>query len=104
MKKSLLAVLLGASLALAACGGEDTSSDDSTKSDGEKIVMKSCATCHGGNLQGSRSTPNLNEVGSRLTEDEIYNTIVNGTKNGMPGGLISDEDAKKAAEWLSQQK
>jgi cytochrome c551 len=104
MKKSLLAVLLGATFALAACGGDDTTTEDTTKSDGEKIVMKSCATCHGGNLQGSRSTPNLNEVGGRLTEDEIYDVIVNGTKNGMPAGLISDEDAAKAAEWLSQQK
>ena len=98
MKKALLAVVFGSALMLAACGGDSKDSADSTTPEGEKVVMKSCATCHGGKLQGMGNTPNLNEVGSRLTEDEILNVIENGTSKGMPGGLIKGEDAKKAAE------
>lgn len=106
MKKSLLALLFGSALVLAACGGDDSddSNGSSTQSEGEKIVMQSCATCHGGKLQGMGNTPNLNEVGSRLSEQEILDIILNGTQGGMPGGLIKGEDAEKAAAWLATQK
>lgn len=70
---------------------------------GEKIVMTSCATCHGGQLQGMGNTPALNNVGSRLSEEEILGIIVNG-RNGMPGGLITGADAEAAAAWLATQK
>ena len=105
MKKSMLALIFGSALVLAACGGNDEdSSGASTQSEGEKITMQKCSTCHGGNLQGMGNTPNLNKVGSRLAEDEILNIIENGTKKGMPGGLIKGEDAEKVAAWLAEQK
>ena len=104
MKKSILALIFGSALVLAACGGNDEdSSGASTQSEGEKITMQKCSSCHGGNLQGMGNTPNLNKVGSRLTEDEILNIVENGQK-GMPGGLIKGEDAKKVAAWLAEQK
>lgn len=105
MKKTMLALIFGSALVLAACGGDDKeSSGSSTQSEGEKITMQKCATCHGGNLQGMGKTPNLNEVGSRLSEEEILDIIENGTSKGMPPGLIKGEDAEKVAAWLAEQK
>lgn len=104
MKKSMLALLFGSALVLAACGGDDGESGSSTQSEGEKLTMQSCATCHGGNLQGTGNTPDLNKVGARLTEEEILNIIVNGKNKGMPDGLLKGEDAEKAAAWLAEQK
>lgn len=108
MKKSVLTLIFGSALFLAACGGGDeepsSSNGDTAQADGEKIVMQSCATCHGGQLQGMGNTPALNDVGSRYSEDEILNIIVNGKGKGMPAGLIQDEDAAAAAAWLATQK
>lgn len=105
MKKSMVALLFGSALVLAACGGDNgESAGSSTQSEGEKITMQSCATCHGGNLQGMGNNPDLNKVGSRLTEEEILDIILNGTGKGMPDGLIKGEDAEKAAAWLAEQK
>lgn len=106
MKKSLFVLLFGSVLALAACGGEDSDSSGatSTQSGGEKVVMTSCATCHGGQLQGMGNTPALDDVGSRLTETEILDVINNGRDGGMPGGLIKGADAEAAAKWLAEQK
>lgn len=107
MKKKWLTVVFGSALFLAACGGggEESSSNGATeKSEGEKIVMQGCATCHGGNLQGMGNTPALNDVGSRLSQDEILDIILNGTDKGMPAGLIKGDEADKAAEWLASQK
>ena len=66
--------------------------------------MKSCANCHGGQLQGMRNTPALNDVGGRYSEEEILDIILNGTKSGMPAGLLKGEEAEKAAAWLAEQK
>ena len=106
MKKSMLALLFGSALVLAACGGDDkdSGSSKSEKPEGEKLVMQSCASCHGGNLQGRGNNPNLNEVGSRLSEAEILDIIENGKGKGMPPGLLKGEDAEKAAAWLAEQK
>ncbi len=105
MKKKWLTVVFGSALVLAACGGGDDSSNGATdKPEGEKIVMQYCASCHGGNLQGMGNAPALNDVGSRLSQDEILDIILNGTNKGMPGGLIKGEDAEKVAEWLAAQK
>lgn len=49
------------------------------------------------------STPSLADVGSRLSEEEILNVILNG-RGGMPANLIQGEDAEAAAAWLAQQK
>ena len=101
----MIALLFGSALVLAACGGDNgESAGSSTQPEGEKITMQSCATCHGGNLQGMGNNPDLNKVGSRLTEEEILNIILNGTGKGMPAGLIKGEDAEKAAAWLAEQK
>ena len=114
MNKKLLALVFGAGLVLAACGGGDdnantdtsTDSDTTTQTasvDAEKIVSAKCITCHGQNLEGQGNFPALNNVGSRLSQDEILNVINNG-QGAMPGGIISGEDAQAVAEWLAAKK
>ncbi|MER1998538.1 MAG: cytochrome c [Lysinibacillus sp.] len=102
-KKWLSAVFLTSALLLAACGGEDEATD-TTKPEGERLVYKTCTSCHGGQLQGMGNTPALNDLGARMSEEEILDIILNGTGKGMPPGLLKGEEAEKAAEWLSQQK
>ncbi|RHW36633.1 cytochrome c [Lysinibacillus yapensis] len=125
MKKAWLALVFGSALFLAACGGgdeeatntnnetENTTTENETTNEGtsgetaaaegEALVRETCATCHGGNLQGMGNTPSLADVGSRLSEEEIHDVIVNG-RGGMPGGLLQGEEAEAAAAWLAQQK
>lgn len=109
MKKAMLALIFGSAMFLAACGGEEAKDDNNKdtateeKDPGEEIVMKSCVSCHGNELQGGVG-PSLNDVGSRRTEAEILDIINNGTPNGMPKGLITGADAEAAAKWLAAQK
>ena len=107
MKKAMLTLVFGSAIFLAACGGGDNketaNKDAETTPNGEAIAMKSCVSCHGGELQGMGNTPALNDVGSRLSETEILDVINNG-RNGMPGGLIKGADAEAVAAWLATQK
>lgn len=103
MKKSILTVIFGSALFLAACGGgEETSSGGETTAqpDGEKLVQTSCATCHGGQLQGA-SAPALEKIGAKYSEEEVLNIILNGTDKGMPAGLLKGADAEAAAAYLA---
>lgn len=110
MKKAMLTLVFGSAIFLAACGGsEDATKDEDktateTKDPGQEIVMKSCITCHGNELQGQGAAPALKDVGSRRTEQEILDIINNGTAKGMPKGLITGADAEAAAKWLATQK
>jgi len=114
MKNKFLAVLFGAALVLGACGGDkadetDTGTDDTTGTetasvDAEAVVSSSCINCHGGNLEGVGGAPALSDVGSRLSESEIHDIIVNG-QGGMPGGLIKDEaEIEAVSKWLAAKK
>ncbi len=109
MKKKLLAAIFGATLVLGACGGggdTDTGTDDGATGDdtasavdAEAVFQQSCASCHGGNLEGA-SAPALDTVGADLSEDEIHDIIENG-QGGMPPGLIKGDDADAVAAWLA---
>ncbi|MFE4142526.1 c-type cytochrome [Peribacillus sp. YIM B13472] len=68
----------------------------------EEIVSNSCISCHGENLQGGAG-PALNKVGGKYEQSDIEDIINNG-KNGMPAGVISNEEAAIVAEWLSRKK
>ena len=116
MKKSWLALVFGSALFLAACGGNndegtndtDTGTDEGTTTeetaaDGEALVKQNCTTCHGGNLEGMGGAPKIADVGSRLSEEEILNVILNG-QGGMPPGILKGEEAEAAAAWLATQK
>ena len=69
----------------------------------KKSLRTKCIRCHGNNLEGQGNFPALNDVGARLSEDEILNVIENG-RGAMPGGIISGEDAKAVATWLAEKK
>lgn len=105
MKKAMLTLVFGSAIFLAACGGGDkeaTNNESAAAPDGEAIAMKSCISCHGGELQGATG-PALNDVGSRLSEAEILDIIHNG-QGGMPPGVVKGADAEAVAKWLATQK
>lgn len=111
MKKKLMTILMGTTLAigLAACGGGNKGTDPNNNAgqktatnDAEAIVKQNCISCHGENLEG-RNGPALNDIGSRLSRDEILDAIHNG-RAGMPGGIIKGDDAEKVADWLAAKK
>lgn len=121
LKNLLLALGLGTTLALAACGGSDDSSssdssstkeestmnDDSSKTetavDAEKIFANNCASCHGNNLEGNVG-PNLTKIGSKYSSEEIQEIIKNG-KGQMPAGILKeDEEIVAVADWLAEKK
>lgn len=103
MKKRWLATfMLGSALVLGACGG-DESENGSSVDPNEQVAQQRCATCHGGNLQGMGNTPALNNVGSRYSEEEILDIILNG-KGNMPPGLVKGEEAEALAAWLAEKK
>ncbi|HLR52075.1 MAG TPA: cytochrome c [Candidatus Avamphibacillus sp.] len=108
MKKWLMAVVFGSVLVLGACGGGgDEGADDGgnggeTASSGEEIYQNNCSACHGDDLSGN-SGPDLTDVGSNYSADEIVNIIHEG-KGGMPAQTqVSDEDAETLANWLVEQ-
>lgn len=117
MKKSLMALLFGTSLVLAACGGGDTAEEappedtpseapaggEESSIDAEQIVNQNCISCHGENLEGQGNFPPLNDVGSRLSEDEILTVILEG-RGAMPAKIIEGEEAEAVAAWLADQK
>ncbi|WP_338754823.1 cytochrome c551 [Bacillus sp. FJAT-52991] len=109
MKKSLLALLLGSSMALAACGGGDEKAEpeketgkETASADGEQVYKQSCMSCHGENLEGSVG-PALDKIGSKLSEEDILNVIKNG-QGGMPPNVVEGADAEAVANWLASKK
>lgn len=80
----------------------EEATDNNVVLEPEEIYKKSCASCHGGDLTDG-SAPALNDVGSRMSEDEIKDVIINGRPDkGMPQGLATAEEAGSLAEWLSE--
>jgi cytochrome c551 len=114
MKKQLMALLFGSALVLGACGGGEESSEpaetpdsggssDESSIDPEQVVQQNCISCHGENLEGAGNFPALNDVGARLSEEEIRGVIDNG-RGAMPPDIIEGEEADAVAKWLSEKK
>lgn len=112
MKKHLMAMIFGTTLILGACGGEDTTEPEptpegnggeTTEIDAEQVVQQNCISCHGENLEGAGNFPALNDVGSRLSQDEIRTVIENG-QGAMPAGIIEGDEADAVAEYLANMK
>ncbi|WP_404329905.1 cytochrome c551 [Mesobacillus maritimus] len=104
-KKLLFSLLMGASLALAACGGggdEGGGDGDTASANGETLYAQSCAGCHGGDLQGGAG-PELAAIGAKYSQEEIENIIANG-QGTMPPKLLEGEKASAVAEWLAAKK
>ncbi|MCT2537586.1 cytochrome c [Aquibacillus koreensis] len=68
-----------------------------------EVLIESCISCHGSDLGGNNG-PSLQNVGSDYSVDEIQDIIINGKGTGMPGGLVSNEEAAILAEWLAEKK
>lgn len=81
-------------------GGTEVSQEGEVELDGDAIYANSCAACHGADLSGAVG-PDLTKVGSKLSEDEITEIVLNG-KGDMPPISISQEEADVIAEWLSE--
>ncbi|WP_138754192.1 c-type cytochrome [Paenibacillus sinopodophylli] len=109
---SVISVIIGAIL-VTACG--NTTTTDRTQNDrnegqsvqsseAEIIYKKKCMSCHGTDLQGRRG-PSLQNIGSRLTENEILEIVTNGRK-GMPRfeNNIPAEDIQLVSKWMSELK
>ncbi|WP_053368263.1 cytochrome c551 [Bacillus sp. FJAT-27245] len=101
MNKKLLALLMGASMVMAACGGGGDK-DSASEVNPEKLYNQKCSGCHGGDLKGGTG-PDLSKIGAALSKDEIQKIIEEG-KGGMPSGLYKGEEASKVAEWLAEKK
>ncbi|UOQ94382.1 cytochrome c [Halobacillus shinanisalinarum] len=122
MNKKLLTALFGTALVLGACGGgggdegTDTGGGDngggSTSQEqaggdvdtqaAEQAYEQSCASCHGGDLTGAVG-PNLTQVGSKYSADEIADIIKNG-KGQMPAQGGNVENVENLANWLAAKK
>ncbi|WP_419887413.1 cytochrome c551 [Neobacillus niacini] len=119
MKKLLYGIVCIAFLGfLTSCGGgnDETEQDNTTTEeqagdeqqqtanagDGDALFQQNCSSCHGGDLK-SGGAPDLDKIGSKYSKDEIEGIILNG-KGGMPGGILSGEDADAVASWLAEKK
>ncbi|MCA0172776.1 c-type cytochrome [Bacillus sp. RAR_GA_16] len=123
--KKWLGILVAVVLlfSLAACGGgnnsennnggssNSTSNDSAGESSGdydakaaEATYQTNCLSCHGDNLQG-KVGPQISDVGSRLSKDEILTVIQNG-KGQMPGNILGGDTEKEEnlASWLADMK
>ncbi|WP_174730209.1 cytochrome c550 [Mesobacillus harenae] len=65
----------------------------------EEIYQQTCASCHGNQYEGGFG-PKLDDVGSRLSQEELKEILVNGQGTGMPGGLVPGKE-DLMAEWLA---
>lgn len=62
-----------------------------------EVAQGKCITCHGDNLDNG-GAPSL--VNTDLSKDELVDIIQNGTDNGMPGGLIPDDQLDDMADYI----
>lgn len=112
MKRKLLGLLLGTVLVLAACGGGDEATEPTennggadsgtTTANAEKIYTQNCSACHGAELGGGAG-PELTNVGSKYSQEEIETIIAEG-RGIMHGGIIEGEEASAVASWLADKK
>jgi mono/diheme cytochrome c family protein len=80
---------------------EEDSQEGQTTDDPSAVYETNCASCHGADLSGGAG-PELVEVGNRMSEDEIFDIIMNG-QGAMPGGLVSEEEADAITTWLLEE-
>jgi cytochrome c551 len=75
-----------------------SSGTSNTVMDGETIYNKSCATCHGANLQGAMG-PTLVNIKGKYSDVDIQTIISKGSQH-MPANLVNDEESKIVTKWL----
>lgn len=96
--------------ALAGCGGGGSGEGkplgnalQDAPADVASLYKANCVNCHGSELQGRvGASTNLQNVGSRMTADEIVARIEQG-KGVMPGfsDRLTEEEVTALANWLA---
>lgn len=105
------AVALACSLSLlSACAAPDSGSAErrsgsataSTQSPGQQVYLKSCARCHGANLQGKGNNPKIDAPKlASLGDQRLRITIASG-KGKMPGfGSLSTAQVDALITYLN---
>ncbi|MFZ3578630.1 cytochrome c550 [Virgibacillus sp. DJP39] len=84
-------------------GGEKKDQPEEVATDPSAIFQNNCITCHGADLTGGMG-PDLTQVGSEYSQEEIKDIIINGKGTGMPAGLVPEPQAEALAEWLAKKK
>lgn len=81
-----------------------TSNDSASESEIPVVYKQNCLSCHGSELQGGIG-PNLQKVGSRMSEEDLAQILRNG-KGSMPAfdSKLNEEEITSLASWLSEQK
>ncbi|GGP15901.1 c-type cytochrome [Oceanobacillus neutriphilus] len=114
---------------LAACGGDskdegadNTGSEGETETEpagdeedegdgesasveaGEEVFQNNCTGCHGQDMAGG-SGPDLTEIGSKYSQNEIADIVENGTDGGMPAFKdLEGDELDELTNWLSEHK
>lgn len=110
-RKYMFILVILAMLVLSACS--ERTEDDSalrasiTTAENEEAVAlykSQCLSCHAVDLSG-RVGPSLKDVGTRLSEDQIADIVMEGYQ-GMPSykKILEESEIKSIAMWLSNMK
>ncbi|WP_085992043.1 menaquinol-cytochrome c reductase cytochrome b/c subunit [Oceanobacillus senegalensis] len=77
----------------------ESSVEVDTSHEGYEVYQNSCASCHGGELEGGAAAPTL--VGIEYSAEEIADIAVNGM-GGMPAGIFqgSDEELEQLSDFI----
>ena len=100
LKKTV--ILAGLALTLTACSSGNDGESQAPQTEEEKIYANNCASCHGNALEGYAG-PRLDDVGSKMSKEDILDIIETGGQ-GMPGDIVQGEEAEKVAAWLAEKK
>ncbi|TDL53824.1 cytochrome c [Paenibacillus dendritiformis] len=100
-------LIVAIALALAACseGTDRQGREAGAAAPGEATAMtiykKQCLSCHAADLSG-RVGPSLQEIGSKMSEQQLIDTIQDGTK-GMPAfkKVLRADEIETLGQWLS---
>lgn len=86
-------------------GSEEASYVNAYEKEAMVIYTKQCISCHATDLSGLvGEQTNLQEIGARLTKEEIANVIRNGGQI-MPAQIkLTDEEVELMANWLALKK
>lgn len=99
-------VLVSVAASLTGCGNEQSAgrANDGGKLEVPSVYKQNCLSCHGSELQG-RVGPNLQTIGGKQTEEQIYEVIQKG-KGGMPAfeNRLNEEEIGTLAAWLADRK
>lgn len=80
---------------------EDAQEGETAGGDADAVFQANCAACHGADLSGGAG-PDLTQVGSKLSADEIADIISNGV-GAMPAqSQVAGEELTALSEWLSE--